>query len=181
MAILQARQNAFVDPATGEVFYTNGNHFWYTREGQIARWSIFFGIFFLFMAYMVGGYLHAKQRIRKGLVPLAYHRWLLSRRQRAQVDPNYQNPSAYYTPYPQGAQYGMNPMPPPMYDPNSQMPPTYQPPAGATKVDPTQWRSEPTRRPAEGEPAPGYDAPPGPPPSALQPNNTGAGTNPYRQ
>lgn len=173
------------------------------QTGQIVRWSIFFGIFFLFVAYMAIGYWHAKRRINKGLRPLAYHRvrhayplaqyrlvtiandaqWLLNRQQRARYDPNYQNPSVYYNTYPQGQQYGLQNMPPPMYDPNAPMPPTYQPPAGATKVDPSQWRSEPTRRPAEsGEAAPSYDAPPGPPP-AVQANHTGASTvsnNPYR-
>lgn len=78
----------------------------------------------------------------------------------------------------------MHPMPPPMYDPSAPMPPTYQPPAGATKVDPSQWRAEPTRRPAEsGEPAPEYEAPAGPPPAAVYAHNTGASeasNNPYR-
>ena len=110
--------------------------------------------------------------------------WLLNRDQRARYDPNYQNPSVYYNSYPQGGAYGMHPMPPPMYDPNAPMPPTYQPPAGASKVDPSQWRSEPTRRPADGgEPAPDYSAPVGPPPTAVQANHTGASTasnNPYR-
>jgi len=74
-------------------------------------------------------------------------------------------------------------MPPPMYDPNSAAPPSYMPPAGATKIDPSQRRSEPTRRPAESsDPAPDYEAPPGPPP-AVRPNNTGTSSssnNPYR-
>lgn len=79
----------------------------------------------------------------------------------------------------------MHPMPPPMYDPNAPMPPTYQPPEGATKVDPSQWRSEPTRRPQEsGEASPAYEAPSRPPPAAaVQANHTGASTvsnNPYR-
>ena len=147
--------------------------------------------------------MHAKRRINKGLVPLGYHRvrfvswlalvhtdspqWLLSRRDRARYDPNYQNPAVYYNQYPppqQNTQHGMYPMPPPLYN-NSDLPPTYQPPAGATKVDPSQWRAEPTRRPAEttGEPSPAYEAPPGPPPAAVQANHTGASTvsnNPYR-
>jgi fumarate reductase subunit D len=38
------------------------------------RWSVFFGILLLFLAYMVIGYWHAKKRINKGLKPLAYHR-----------------------------------------------------------------------------------------------------------
>jgi len=111
--------------------------------------------------------------------------WLLSRQQRARYDPNYQNPSVYYNSYPDRGQYGMHPMPPPVYDPNAPPPPTYQPPAGGTKIDPSQWRAEPTRRPATGgEPSPAYEAPPGPPPAAVvQANHTGASTasnNPYR-
>jgi len=78
----------------------------------------------------------------------------------------------------------MYPMPPPIYDPNAPPPPTYQPPEGASKVDPSQWRTEPTRRPAEtGEPSPAYDAPPGPPPAAVHANHTGgsrSSNNPYR-
>jgi hypothetical protein len=150
---------------------------------------------------MIIGYWHAKRRINKGLRPLAYHRvrlpqhrtrleanitqWLLNRQQRARYDPSYQNPHVFYTSYPQpGGQYGMNPMPPQLYDPNGQ-PPNYQPPAGASKVDPSQWRSEPIRRPAEsGEQAPEYEAPPGPPPApVVHASHTGGSTvsnNPYR-
>ena len=111
---------------------------------------------------------------------------MLNRQDRARFDPSYQNPQAYYTSYPQGGQYGMHPVPPPMYDPNFAMPPSYQPPEGATKVAPdqSQWSSEPTRRPAQnGEPSPAYDAPLGPPPAAaVQPTNTGASStnNPFR-
>jgi len=168
----------------GSDFVIVENHsWWWTRTGQIVRWSIFFGLLFLFFAYMIGGYMHAKSRMKKGLPPLKYHRWLLNRQQRARFDPNYQNPSVYYSTYrPSQGQYGMQPMPPPMYDPSQPPPPTYQPPAGASKVDPSQWRAEPTRRPAEsGERAPEYEAPPGPPPAAaLQANNTGTSNNPYR-
>lgn len=70
--------------------------------------------------------------------------------------------------------YYMNQMPPPpTYDANR--PPEYQqgPPPGATKVDPSQWRNEPTSRPAESSttgagPLPDYQAPPGPPPAATR-------------
>lgn len=187
MARIFSRQNLNTgnDGNDGQVEFVDGEvPFWWTRKGEIIRWSIFLGIFLLLIAYMAIGYWHAKRRINKGLPPLGYHRWLLNRQQRAIYDPNYRNPSVYYNQYPQGGQYGLqNIPPPPMYDPNAAMPPTYQPPAGATKVDPSQWRSEPTRRPAEnGEPAPSYDAPPGPPP-AVTANHTGASTvsnNPYR-
>jgi hypothetical protein len=111
--------------------------------------------------------------------------WLLNRQQRGMYDPSYQNPHVFYSQYPEtGGQYGMNPMPPPMYDPNAPMPPSYQPPAGGSKVDPSQWRTEPTRRPAEsGEPSPEYSAPSGPPPAHIEAHQTGASTasnNPYR-
>ncbi|KAF4629613.1 hypothetical protein G7Y89_g8531 [Cudoniella acicularis] len=185
MAILQERQT--VVTSNGQTFVVDDGRvsFWWTRTGQIVRWSIFFGILFLFLAYMILGHWHAKRRINKGLKPLGYHRWLLNREQRARYDPAYQNPSVYYNQYSEGGQYGMHPMPPPMYDPNAQMPPTYQPPPGATKVNPSQWSSQPTRRPATGseEAAPSYEAPPGPPPAALRAENTGASTmsnNPYR-
>lgn len=58
--------------------------------------------------------------------------------------------------------------PPPVYD--GQRPPEYAaPPEGATKIDPSQWRAEPTRRPQESSSAAqapnDFEAPPGPPPS----------------
>lgn len=179
MASILSRQNN-----NDEEFIIEDDGFWWTRTGQIVRWSVFFGLMFILFAFMGLSYWHAKRRIRKGLVPLRYHRWLLNREQRAQYDPSYQNPQVFYTAYPRpGAQYGMHPMPPPVYDPNGQ-PPTYQGPAGGTKVDPSQWRSEPTRRPAEsGEQAPEYEAPPGAPPAAVHANHTGGSTvsnNPYR-
>ncbi|KAG0651704.1 hypothetical protein D0Z07_2082 [Hyphodiscus hymeniophilus] len=180
---LRQNQNDGND-GNGDFIVDDGeNGFWWTRKGEIIRWTIFFVIFFLLLAYLCIGYWHARRRINKGLPPLGYHRWLLNRQQRARYDPNYQNPTAYYNPYQQNQQYGLSNMaPPPMYGSES-MPPTYQPPAGATKVDPSQYRSEPTSRPTEaGESAPAYDAPQGPPP-ALHANNTGASTvsnNPYR-
>lgn len=73
-----------------EFIVDDGGSFWWTRvrwidsvsqsvsdslqTGQIVRWSVFFGIFFLLLAYMLLGYWHAKRRINKGLAPLRYHR-----------------------------------------------------------------------------------------------------------
>lgn len=82
--------------------------------------------------------------------------------------PPNQNPQDGYN-----MNYNMNYMPPPpTYDANR--PPEYQqgPPPGATKVDPSQWRNEPTNRPAESSTTgagvvPEYEAPPGPPPAAA--------------
>ena len=155
----------------------------------------------LVMLYLIVGYLHAKRRIRKGLVPFRYHRvglppnhissfltssqFLLSRKERAQHDPSYRQSLPDYSVY-RPDQYGMHAYPPPVYDPNAPAPPSYQPPAGATKVDPSQSRTEPTdNQPALGEPSPEYAPPLGPPPAAAMHSthtrSSSASNNPYRQ
>jgi hypothetical protein len=100
----------------------------------------------------VGAYCHAQRRIRKGLQPLAYHRWLVRRRQIGPYPP--QNNHAYYQQhdpayppqqgvpmqnmggphaYHQGGRSDFQP-PPPAYG-NWESPPVYQaPPQGASKV-----------------------------------------------
>ena len=80
----------------------------------------------------------------------------------------------------------MHAYPPPVYDPNAPAPPSYQPPAGATKVDPSQERAGPvSTQPAPVEPSPEYMPPSGPPPAAaLHTIHTGSSStsnNPYRQ
>lgn len=154
--------------------------FWYTRTGVIVKWSLFLGLTAILVLYLSIGYLHAKRRLRKGLPPLAYHRWLVTRPELARVDPRYAypQPTGYTTYRPEYV--GMHAMPPPVYDPNAQRPPVYErPPEGATKVDPSQWRDEPTRRPAEQQ-AEEYQAPVGPPPpAAVRPQGTGS-SNPFR-
>ncbi|KAI0383538.1 hypothetical protein F5Y04DRAFT_27378 [Hypomontagnella monticulosa] len=146
--------------------------FWYTRTGVIIKWSIFVGITTLLALYLILGRMHAKKRVQRGLKPMAYHSWLLSRQEKAAVDPRYAWPDATFTNYQPapgyGAPnntYGMHPMPPPVYDPNNR-PPMYEggpPPMGGTKVDPVQTGVEPARQPM-GD----YAPPPGPPPSAAQ-------------
>lgn len=44
------------------------------QEGLIVKWAVFLGLMVLITLYITIGYIHAKKRIRKGLVPLAYHR-----------------------------------------------------------------------------------------------------------
>ncbi|KAH9892059.1 hypothetical protein F4778DRAFT_321614 [Xylariomycetidae sp. FL2044] len=148
--------------------------FWYTKEGVIIKWSLFLGIVILFSAYLVGGRIHAKRRLAKGMKPLAYHGWLLSRQERARVDPQYAWPQAQYSryqpagpgPQQQQQQYGMYAMPPPVYDPNR--PPMYEggpDPMGGSKVDPQQTGFETARPPQQGG-GDVYAPPPGPPPPA---------------
>ena len=100
--------------------------------------------------------------------------WLLRRQRRGRFPPYYENPAAYYDSYPQErgqyafpqSEYGLQNMPPPVYDPSEPMLPTYQPPAGATKVDPSQSRSPPRRAPAgDEEGSPAHDGLQGPPPA----------------
>ncbi|KAI1147113.1 hypothetical protein F4825DRAFT_165535 [Nemania diffusa] len=145
--------------------------FWYTTTGIIIKYTIFFAVLFLVAAWVIGGRIHAKRRLRKGLKPLAYHAWLLSRVERAQVDPAYayaaQNP-VYRPVYGNGNgngadYYGMHPMPPPVYDPSR--PPVYDGPPAGSKVDPEQERQAPAQQ-TQGVEAE-YAPPAGPPPSAA--------------
>ncbi|KAK3372469.1 hypothetical protein B0H63DRAFT_297905 [Podospora didyma] len=145
--------------------------FWYTRTGVIVKWSLFLILTTAIGLYLLLGYLHAKKRIRKGLPPLAYHRWLVSRGDLARVDPRYQYPQAAAYQYNGNLnnqqQYGMHSMPPPVYDPNSARPPQYEgpPPEGATKTNPSQWNS--TAEPARGQQDEEYAPPSGPPPTTT--------------
>ena len=47
---------------------------WYSDEAEIIKWVILAAIVLLFFTYLLGGYLHARRRMRKGLPPLGYHR-----------------------------------------------------------------------------------------------------------
>ncbi|KAI0452467.1 hypothetical protein F5B21DRAFT_332587 [Xylaria acuta] len=142
--------------------------FWYTTPGVIIKYVLFFTFLFILFGWVVGGRIHAKRRLRKGLKPLSYHAWLLSRQERAQVDPTYaypQGPVVYGVYRPvygtngnnNGEYYGMHPMPPPVYDPSR--PPVYDGPQVGSKVDPVQDRSQGS----QGS-APEYAPPTGPPP-----------------
>ncbi|OIW24002.1 hypothetical protein CONLIGDRAFT_564448, partial [Coniochaeta ligniaria NRRL 30616] len=157
--------------------------FWYTRTGIIVKWCLFLGLVLLFSSYMLIGYMHAKKRIARGLPPLAYHRWLVSRGQLARVDPRYAYPApaGFATYRPPQNEYGMYSMPPPVYDPNAPRPPMYYGPPAAeqdvgTKVDPDQSRGQHQQPAVTTEE---YEAPAGPPPSAMRPQGTG-GSNPFR-
>ncbi|KAI1358981.1 hypothetical protein F5Y08DRAFT_320671, partial [Xylaria arbuscula] len=148
--------------------------FWYTTAGVIIKYTIFFSLLLLLFGWVIGGRVHAKRRLRKGLKPLRYHAWLLSRYERAQVDPTYAYPQPVYRPVygnnmggGGGADYyGMHSMPPPVYDPAR--PPVYDGPPVGSKVDPVQGRPEQ----AQGQPqmqtgGDDYAPPAGPPPGAV--------------
>ncbi|ORY68621.1 uncharacterized protein BCR38DRAFT_135358 [Pseudomassariella vexata] len=150
--------------------------FWWSRTGLLIKWSVFLGFIILFSAYLIIGYQHAKRRVRKGLKPLGYHRWLLSRHDLARSDPRYAYPQPAYTNYapaPAPGYYGMQSMPPPVYDPTR--PPMYDgtPMPTGGKIDPSQRLSRPEEE---------YAAPSGPPPppaASLRPERTGESNNPF--
>ncbi|KXX78160.1 hypothetical protein MMYC01_204274 [Madurella mycetomatis] len=170
--------------------------FWSTRTGTIVKWSLFFGIIAIVGLYLLLGYVHAQKRLRKGLAPLGYHRFLVSRSALAQIDPRYRYPQPANTtihPYgPDSQYYGMHAMPPPVYDPNAPRLPVYEPPAGSTKAEPSQQHqlnqpatgasaehASPPGPPPISGPPPDYTPPPGPPPRAAESQSTES-TNPFR-
>ncbi|KUI57099.1 hypothetical protein VP1G_04405 [Cytospora mali] len=139
--------------------------FWYTKDGYIVKWVVFLTLLVTFTAWVTIGHIHARRRLRKGLPPLAYHRWLVPRAALARVDPRYaypppppgNNTNYYYRPGYQNQydpSYNMQnmPPPPPMYDPNAPRPPMYEGPQGSSKTAPNQ----------------DYEAPSGPPPTQQQ-------------
>ncbi|KAI1187665.1 hypothetical protein F5B17DRAFT_452954 [Nemania serpens] len=143
--------------------------FWYTTTGIIIKYTLFFAFLFIIALWVIGGRAHAKRRLRRGLKPMSYHAWLLSRAERAQVDPTY----AYAPPPPHAAAYrpvyggdvngaeyyGMHHMPPPVYDPSR--PPVYDGLPAGSKIDPVQDRQGEGH--GQGAAAPEYAPPAGPP------------------
>ncbi|PSN63445.1 hypothetical protein BS50DRAFT_577185 [Corynespora cassiicola Philippines] len=126
--------------------------FWYSEKGVIIKWCILASIFLFFTLWFVGGYLHAKQRMKKGLPLLGYHRWLVSYNERRRYGQTPQNHFTFYAaqqPYGQ-RQDGAYPEPPPMYN-GSDPPPGYFAPPGATKTNPNQ---APMEMPQYGMPPP---------------------------
>ncbi|KAF2675371.1 hypothetical protein BT63DRAFT_409462 [Microthyrium microscopicum] len=107
---------------------------WYSPTAYIVKWAVVLGLFMTFFLWVTLGYLHARRRIRMGNKPLAYHRWLVPRSQRM---PPPQNEYGYYNPGSYGMQNQHNMEPPPLYS-SADMPPSYQPPPGGSKVAPMQ-------------------------------------------
>ncbi|MCJ1415513.1 hypothetical protein MMC32_001845 [Xylographa parallela] len=110
----------------------------------IVRWVIF-GILVLMVLSALLAYSHAKGRMAKGLPPKAYHRWMVRQQQRQQFEPSLQNEFSFYRAA--APEYDLEALPPPVYDPNHVPPPTYQPPAGGSKVNPTQEYDRPPSSP----------------------------------
>ncbi|KAF2736643.1 hypothetical protein EJ04DRAFT_510946 [Polyplosphaeria fusca] len=128
--------------------------FWYSDTGIIVKWSILAAFFLLFFGWFVGGYIHAKRRMRKGLPLMAYHRWLIPYSERQKHGQVPQNHFTFYAAQPYQVQRpdGTYPEPPPMY--SNDAPPGYVPPPGATKMAPNQTFMEMPRYPPPAGPYP---------------------------
>ncbi|KAL8895893.1 MAG: hypothetical protein Q9192_003391 [Flavoplaca navasiana] len=166
-------------------YHYDGYHgdWWYSETAEVIRWVIVAGLLFGLFLLVVGGYVHARRRVRRGQTPLRYHRvsppylsrccfglppmnktWLLPRSQRrfqpAQPFTFYQHQQNPYEMYPY-------PAPPPgrtlplstaiqgtdfiaYHNNGGPPPPRYEPPQGASKMNPSQ-QTFPLGPPQAGE------------------------------
>jgi len=133
-----------------------GYSWWWSTTGMAVRYIIVAVIFVTVIAALLFAYTHAQRRVRAGKEPLAYHRWLVARRQRRYTSE--QSRYAHYAQNPQQA-YGMNNYapPPPAYNAYD-VPPTYQPPDGGSKTMANQNVEEMRR--GDGESSTTFMAPP---------------------
>lgn len=118
----------------------DGMEVWYSPTAYVVKWSVLLSIFITFFLWITIGYYHARQRLKRGLPPLAYHRWLVPKSQRY-PQPRLQNNYEYYQQAHPGVHDGVDPPPgKPLRDQvqfsncwylvaytKDDMPPTYQP------------------------------------------------------
>nr|POE49405.1 hypothetical protein CFP56_50322 [Quercus suber] len=138
---------------------------WWSPAGFTVRYIIVAVVFGALLLFFVGGYYHANRRVRKGLAPLPYHRWMVQRRVWGN-EPRYnqyaQYPARFASQGPeQGQTYRMEGYapPPPAYNSELAPPPAYQPPQGGSKVMADQSYPIVQERGA-GESSTGIAAPP---------------------
>ncbi|KAF8543448.1 hypothetical protein BDD12DRAFT_726155 [Trichophaea hybrida] len=123
-------------------YYTEGdltNSWYYSDQASAIKYGILFTILAIGFIAIFGSWFHARSRLKKGLPPLAYHRWLVPRHERARFEPHLREPEQNFTFY--GRQdYDMHAVPPPVYNPNLQQPPAYSggPPPAFAKTNPFQ-------------------------------------------
>lgn len=148
MGFALVRRQSFVGNNNGIVTRDDGfrdddsDNFWYSDKAEIIKWAVAGGITLFFLLWFVGGYIHARRRVRKGLKPLLYHRFLLPYSQRAQFEP--QNNFSFYRQENQGYPMDQYGPPPPVYNADNPQPPQYMPPPGGTKANPSQeWIAPP--------------------------------------
>ncbi|PTB40574.1 uncharacterized protein TrAFT101_005754 [Trichoderma asperellum] len=134
----------------------------YSKQAFIVKWSIMAGVVVLILLFLLTSWLHLRSRVKKGLPPLRYHRFLV-RTPRQPAAAQQTNGWVPQTNNPMGGYYMGTTAPPPVYDPAKF--PMY---SGHTDPEKVDYAREPTRREAEANPAPDYyDIPLGPPPAAA--------------
>ncbi|KAK6541207.1 hypothetical protein TWF694_008574 [Orbilia ellipsospora] len=154
--LLRRQSDLFIDGGYGYGW-------WYSETAIIVKWSIGAALFVFILVYFVGGYLHAKRRLAKGLPPLAYHRWMIKR----EITP----PDAYAYPIHFNGNNGgygnyggyAEPFqpPPPVYNPLMQPPPSYYPdnmPHGARGIPMNATKTNPDQNLPGQQPGPGGEA-----------------------
>ncbi|KAF9699897.1 hypothetical protein EKO04_002415 [Ascochyta lentis] len=157
---LEKRYCVEIVDGTIECFRDGG--FWSTQKGQIVKWSILGSLFGLFMLWFIGGYLHARRRLKAGKPLLKYHRFLVSWQEYKHYgqtppprppqshftfyDANAPNPYQNRPAYQQRAD-GSGGEAPPLYN-GGDAPPVYGGPPGAVKLD--QGQTAPMEMPRYG-------------------------------
>lgn len=137
-----------------------------SQAGMAVRYTIVAILFLLIFLYFIGGYWHARRRLRKNLAPLPYHRWMVKRHLYPRpgqyysygpqahgvpmyAHPHYQNngPPQQFPQHPDyyGMQGSSHAPPPPAYHAGDAPPPVYQPPQGGSKVAADQSYAEVSR------------------------------------
>ncbi|KAK4990473.1 hypothetical protein LTR50_002496 [Elasticomyces elasticus] len=178
---LPKRQACSTNPYD-ECFGNSYDSWWWSPTGMAARYAIVAAFFVLIAAFLIIGYTHGMRRLRRGQEPLAYHRWMVRRHQYRMNNPSPHNHFAFYrngpgypmTGYGGGArgdavwrpsdqaQTAWQQPPPAYHASESDVPPTYQPPVGGSKVNPDQGgtnaRVDGSRHGGEG--SSGVSAPP---------------------
>ncbi|KAM3419859.1 hypothetical protein BST61_g3188 [Cercospora zeina] len=141
--------------------YYYSDSWWWSDTGYAVRYALICVILAIILLYFVGGYLHARSRLKKGQPPLAYHRWMVQRSARYER-PAHQQSSYPYGPDPYAQGYAMHgyappPNPPPAY--HGDAPPAYYPPEGASKAMADQNYHAPPRPENQGESSTASQAP----------------------
>jgi hypothetical protein len=66
--LLRKRDDPFFDDED------SGGDWYFSDEAAAIKYGVLFGILLLGFLVICGSWLHARQRLKKGLPPLAYHR-----------------------------------------------------------------------------------------------------------
>ncbi|KAI9783443.1 MAG: hypothetical protein M1816_001367 [Peltula sp. TS41687] len=166
------------------VFDDDDGYWYYSPTAVAIKWAVLAALVLLLLSFLAGAYYHARRRITRGLQPMAYHRWMIPRRRYVEPEPHTWQPQNQFSFYHnQENGYQMHPVPPPAYNPNLAPPPVYQPPAGASKVNPSQHPPTMPAPPGEGSyPAPQSwtPAPAAQTSSVPGENHSAANPNPFR-